>query len=93
MVECEPDVSRVVPRVGDPFVLLASDGLFDVLSDQEAVDCAGEALQVRIFETSRTLRYLACCEHIGLGRGGQSIWLLISVPSQSYKFPKPGCCC
>ncbi|MEW5306475.1 MAG: hypothetical protein WDW36_008937 [Sanguina aurantia] len=45
MVECEPDVCRVVPRVGDPFVLLASDGLFDVLSDQEAVDCADKALQ------------------------------------------------
>ncbi|EFJ47080.1 hypothetical protein VOLCADRAFT_33640, partial [Volvox carteri f. nagariensis] len=39
-VECEPDVRRVVPQPGDNLVVLGSDGLWDVLSDQEAVNCA-----------------------------------------------------
>ncbi len=45
-VECEPDVRRLVPVPGDNFVVLASDGLWDVLSDQEAVDCANAVLKV-----------------------------------------------
>ncbi|GFR41712.1 hypothetical protein Agub_g2462, partial [Astrephomene gubernaculifera] len=46
-VECEPDVRRLVPRPGDNLVVLASDGLWDVMSDQEAVDCANGVLQAR----------------------------------------------
>lgn len=46
-VECEPDVRRLVPVPGDNFVVLASDGLWDVLSDQEAVDCANAVLKAR----------------------------------------------
>lgn len=45
-MECEPDVRRLVPVPGDNFVVLASDGLWDVLSDQEAVDCANAVLKV-----------------------------------------------
>jgi serine/threonine protein phosphatase PrpC len=43
-VECEPDVKRLVPLPGDNLVVLGSDGLWDVMSDQEAVDCANAAL-------------------------------------------------
>ncbi|GIL65773.1 hypothetical protein Vafri_19462 [Volvox africanus] len=46
-VECEPDVRRLVPQPGDNLVVLGSDGLWDVLSDQEAVDCANTALLAR----------------------------------------------
>ena len=51
-VECEPDVLRIPPQrlqpsgAGDAFVLLGSDGLWDVLSDEDAVHCAKRALQV-----------------------------------------------
>lgn len=44
-VECEPDVNRYVPSPEDNLIVMASDGLWDVLSDQEAVDCANEALR------------------------------------------------
>lgn len=33
-VEAEPDVLRLVMQPGDAFVIVASDGLWDVLSDQ-----------------------------------------------------------
>ncbi|PNH10573.1 Protein phosphatase 2C 7, partial [Tetrabaena socialis] len=46
-VECEPDVTRLVPVPGDNLIVLASDGLWDVMGDQEAVDCANGALQAR----------------------------------------------
>jgi hypothetical protein len=45
-VEAEPDVARVELSSGDEFLLLASDGLWDVLSDQEACDVARQVLQV-----------------------------------------------
>eukprot|EP00798_Chlamydomonas_sp_ICE-L_P014654 gene14654-20688_t len=44
-VESEPDVKRLVPKPGDSFVVLASDGLWDVLSDQESVDCVEVVLK------------------------------------------------
>lgn len=39
-VECMPDVGRVQLLPEDSMVLMASDGLWDVLSDQQAVDTA-----------------------------------------------------
>lgn len=36
-VECEPDVTRLRTTHEDSFVVMASDGLWDVISDQEAV--------------------------------------------------------
>ena len=45
-VECEPDVRRLVPQPGDNLVVLGSDGLWDVMGDQEAVDVANAALTV-----------------------------------------------
>ena len=52
-MECEPDVLRLPMRPlqpsggGDEFVVLASDGLWDVLSDEDAVHVAKRALLVR----------------------------------------------
>ncbi|GIL80760.1 hypothetical protein Vretimale_9141 [Volvox reticuliferus] len=46
-VECEPDVRRLMPQPGDNLVVMGSDGLWDVMSDQEAVDCANTALLAR----------------------------------------------
>ncbi|PSC67886.1 phosphatase 2C 24 [Micractinium conductrix] len=45
LVEAAPDVARVELRPGsDTFVLLGSDGLFDVMEPQQAVDLALQAL-------------------------------------------------
>ena len=38
LVECEPDVNQWRLQEGDSFAVLASDGLWDVMSDQEAVN-------------------------------------------------------
>ncbi|KAG2486043.1 hypothetical protein HYH03_015250 [Edaphochlamys debaryana] len=46
-VECEPDVRRLVPGPGDNLIVLGSDGLWDVMNDQEAVDVANAAVAVR----------------------------------------------
>jgi serine/threonine protein phosphatase PrpC len=46
-VECEPDVKRLVLQPHrDTFVVLGSDGLWDVLSDTDAVITAAAALKV-----------------------------------------------
>ncbi|PRW59402.1 integrin-linked kinase-associated serine threonine phosphatase 2C [Chlorella sorokiniana] len=46
LVEAEPDVARVELKAGaDRFLLLGSDGLFEVLSNQQAVEIALAALQ------------------------------------------------
>lgn len=45
-MECEPDITRRCLTPDDKFVLIASDGLWDVLSDQEAVDVADAELMV-----------------------------------------------
>lgn len=37
MVECTPEMRRVELQSGDSAVVLASDGLWDVLSDSDAV--------------------------------------------------------
>ena len=36
-VECEPDVTRLRPSPEDTFIVMASDGLWDVIDDQESV--------------------------------------------------------
>ncbi len=46
-VESDPDVSKTKIRGDDSYVILASDGLFDVLSDEDAVACANEALGLK----------------------------------------------
>ena len=45
-VESEPDVLRLPLRRGDGFVVLGSDGLWDVMSDEDAVSVADQVLKV-----------------------------------------------
>lgn len=46
-VECDPDVKRLLLQPKrDTFVVLASDGLWDVLSDTDAVITTATALKV-----------------------------------------------
>jgi serine/threonine protein phosphatase PrpC len=60
-VEAEPDVARVQLRPrADAFLLLGSDGLFDVMSDQEAVDAAAAALAGFNTRPSSELRSRSC---------------------------------
>lgn len=49
-VSSEPDVHRVRLQPGDGFVVLASDGLWDVCSDQEAIDLVGSVLASKASE-------------------------------------------
>jgi serine/threonine protein phosphatase PrpC len=52
-VECEPDVKRLVLQAHrDTFVVLGSDGLWDVLSDTDAVITAASALKVNDYVLS-----------------------------------------
>ena len=39
-IECEPDVTRLRATDEDTLVVMASDGLWDVISDQEACTLA-----------------------------------------------------
>lgn len=36
-IECEPDVTRVRALPEDRFIVMASDGLWDVMEDRESV--------------------------------------------------------
>ena len=44
----EPEVRRtpLSPMGGDSFVVLASDGLYDVLDDNDVIECASKVLKV-----------------------------------------------
>ncbi|KAK9822523.1 hypothetical protein WJX74_000939 [Apatococcus lobatus] len=44
LVSCEPDVNRRKLMPGDAFIIVASDGLWDALTDQHAVDIAARSL-------------------------------------------------
>ncbi len=45
-VERRPDVGRVQLSPGDDLVIMASDGLWDVMDDQTAVDIAQVSAQI-----------------------------------------------
>lgn len=47
LVECEPDVCRVTLGPECTFVVLGTDGVWDVLSDEDAVSIAGQEIKVR----------------------------------------------
>jgi serine/threonine protein phosphatase PrpC len=50
MLSCRaqvPDVARVELQADDAALVVASDGLWDVVSDQEAADIVQEVVQVR----------------------------------------------
>ena len=42
-----PDVARVELQHDDEALIIASDGLWDVVADQEAADIVGDVLAVR----------------------------------------------
>ena len=44
-MSADPDVSRVHLRPGDQVVVLGTDGLWDVVSDQEAVQITVKAIR------------------------------------------------
>jgi serine/threonine protein phosphatase PrpC len=46
-VESEPDVGAVALRPGDAFLVAGSDGLWDVMSDADAVAGVARLLEVR----------------------------------------------
>lgn len=81
-VECEPDVRQVCLTDQDSFVVLASDGLWDVMTDQEATD----SVQVRPVNTMQQLYLgrhksdMSCAAVLGLGSCWQTA---IYIPSMT----------
>lgn len=58
-VSSEPDVHRVRLQPGDEFVVLASDGLWDVCSDQEAINLVGSVLAAKASEDASAAAHAA----------------------------------
>lgn len=69
-MECDPDVRRLVPVPGDNLVVLGSDGLWDVMGDQEAVDCANSAVKVSAGHDVRVVHGFCTCRARGAGGSG-----------------------
>lgn len=51
LVTANPDLSKTVLQPHDSFVVVASDGLWDVLSNQEACDMVARTVKARIGQT------------------------------------------
>lgn len=53
-VECEPDVSRIRALPEDRFIVMASDGLWDVIEDRESVAIVqvGQGLEKQLQDTN-----------------------------------------
>ena len=64
LVERRPDVGCCILKPEDAFVVLASDGLWDVLNDQEAVDIAQVCIRNSCSSASNTI-YHAWMTHAG----------------------------
>ncbi|GAX77731.1 hypothetical protein CEUSTIGMA_g5174.t1 [Chlamydomonas eustigma] len=45
-VESDPEIHKLMLGETDSYIILASDGLWDVLTDEEAVECANDVLKV-----------------------------------------------
>ena len=54
-----PDVARVELQADDAAVIIASDGLWDVVTDQEASDIVRDVLEVRSGQALFCFRALA----------------------------------
>lgn len=83
LVECEPDVRRVQLQVEDEFIVVASDGLWDVLSDQDACDIVTKSLHgggasTQCEATSPPQNCMVCHDdEVGLNSSGsRSVWPL-----------------
>ena len=71
LVECGPDVGQHALRADDRFIVMATDGLWDVLTDQEAVDTASVCLSSNLPDLRLdALQNLTCAHRWGLHHCG-----------------------
>lgn len=74
VVDCTPEMRRIELQPGDSAVVLATDGLWDVLSDSDVVSIVTKVCPPPMSWSS--------CEYISFGVGA----FTVSVPEQRQRF-------